>query len=167
MPQVSYAEDKRTLRKSFLVEKRSREILEPRFKEWFDRYFWHGKEQQKEGDLTALLKCKMFTVELKAEENNKHGNFFLETWSNKPRETRGWLYTNQADWLYYHFLDMNVVYCMSFHKLREWIETPRFFACPERRQGKRKQLNEAWGRCVPIGVLQRALHPDFEIRDIS
>ncbi len=100
----------------------------------------------------------VYTVEVKAELENKYGNFFLEFWSNRSRFTVGWLITLKSDWLLYHFLKEDELYAIPFQKLRRWaFHDQRIYAFPERPQSKYEQLNDTWGRCVPINVLTREL----------
>lgn len=95
-------------------------------------------------------------VELKAEETSKHGNFFLETWSNRNRLTPGWMVTNRADVLLYHFLEQDTLYAMSLPKLQGWaFRQGEIYKYPEKPQVKYTQRNDTWGRCVPIGVIER------------
>ncbi len=98
----------------------------------------------------------LWTVEVKAEEENKYGNFFLETWSNRARYTMGWMVTLNSDLLLYHFLKSDELYVMNFQNLKRWAWWERrIYRYPEREQGKREQLNDTWGRCVPISVISR------------
>jgi len=46
-----------------------------------------------------------YAVEIKAEESNKHGNLFLETWSNLSRYKTGWMFTLDTDLFLYHFIE--------------------------------------------------------------
>lgn len=107
-------------------------------------------------------------VECKAERENRHGNLFLESWSNRHRFTVGWLYTLNADVLLYHFLASDELYCVPFSALRKWCfhhtdGRPRLFSGQwrERMQSRHEQLNDTWGWCVPIDVL-RAEVPGFK-----
>ena len=93
-------------------------------------------------------------LELKAEESNKYGNFFIETWSNKHLGTLGWFFTLNTDVLLYHFLEQDELYIIHFGNLKTWL-TPVIERYPERVQGKREQLNDTWGRCVPIHEVEK------------
>ena len=96
-----------------------------------------------------------YTAELKAEETNKHGNLYLESWSNKPLLTPGWMHTTRADRLWYFFLEQRLLYSCNMSDLREWAFVKRRAKdFPEKRQEKREQLNETWGFCVPISILE-------------
>lgn len=126
--------------------------------------------QQVLGDFiinTAKQEC--WTVECKAEEENKYGNFFLETWSNRNLESReshgergsnpGWLHKLRADLLFYHFLKEDELYIINLFRLQQWAfghsgKAGRIYAFPERAQSKYSQLNDTWGRCVPISVIR-------------
>lgn len=122
--------------------------------------------QLRAGDaLFNSTKGDVVGVEIKGEETERTGNLFLEIWSNKHRWRQGWLYHLQTDLLLYAFLDTRALYVVSFHRLREWaFTTPgmrgpdypgRIWDYPEREQRKRMQLNDTWGRCVPISVLMK------------
>jgi hypothetical protein len=100
----------------------------------------------------------IYSVEVKAEQENEHENFFIETWSNRARFTTGWVYNLNADFLFYHFLKDDELYIIPFQKLRRWaFHDRRIYGFPERKQSKYDQLNDTWGRCVPIGVATREL----------
>lgn len=98
-------------------------------------------------------------IEHKCEYANTHRNLFLETFSNKKRGKLGWLFTNQADFLLYHFLRDGEVYLLSLPALRAWLyqpfaiggrTQPRIHQYPERRQHAQQQMNDTWGYCVKI-----------------
>ena len=109
------------------------------------------------------------TVEVKSEEEDKYGNFFLESWSNRNLENdaynerygqkTGWMFRQQARLLLYYFLSSDECYAINFFKLRQWAfgHDPAGFRrinkYPERAQNKRQQYNDTWGWCVPIGVI--------------
>lgn len=104
-------------------------------------------------------------IELKAEEDDRHGNFFLETWSNKNLNSReshamrgsnpGWMLKLRADLLFYYFIGPDRLYILPLFKLQQWAfgkqgEKGAIYGYPERPQSKRDQLNDTHGRCVPI-----------------
>ena len=102
------------------------------------------------------------SIEVKAEGENKHGNLFLETWSNKSRWTHGWMCSlREATWLWYYFQRERELCVVAFEALRRWAYTipgrnghaGRLWDFPERKQSKYNQPNDTWGRCVPIAVL--------------
>src|SRR5262245_10679204 len=105
----------------------------------------------------------VYSAEIKAEEANNHDRFFLETWSNRSRFTPGWMLTLSCDVLLYHFLREDELYVIPFGRLRKWaFHDVRIYQFQERCQKKRVQLNDTWGRCVPILTLCRELelgHP--------
>ena len=116
---------------------------------------------------------KMWALEIKVEREQRTGNVFLETWSNKNLEDRqsyasrgstmGWMYTEIADILMYYFLDTDYVYIFNFWKLKRWAfcgDNPRIFDFPEKPQSRYSQLNDTWGRCVRTrAVLHKELYP--------
>jgi hypothetical protein len=108
-------------------------------------------------------------VEFKIEQRHT-GNLFLETWSNLNRRNPGWMLKLNTDILLYYFLDAGVLYSIGFQRLVKWAfgdsdkfqngervqrRSPgRIYEFPEKRQGKRDQLNDTWGRLVPVAVLK-------------
>jgi hypothetical protein len=131
----------------------------------YELYIDASPEYQREhGDLwyNANRTGKRHTVELKAEEADKHGNLFLETWSNKadthPR--LGWLYTSRADWLWYYFIAEDSLYVIKMLELRRWAfwgglhGHGRVYQYREGIQSKREQRNCTTGACVPIEVIE-------------
>lgn len=111
-----------------------------------------SRELQKEyGDIFANDRDgKVWCIEVKAEEENKYNNFYLETYSNRSRGTRGWMHYCKADLLWYYFLKEKYLTIIDFNKLKVWFEE-HAHEYPEKPQGKRIQMNDTWGRCVRIG----------------
>jgi len=101
------------------------------------------------------------------------GNLFLETWSNLSRRTPGWMVNLNTDIVLYYFLDTGVMYSMGFRKLADWAfgksdnyrngervancSPGRIYEFPERKQRRRNQPNDTWGRLVPVVVLEREI----------
>ena len=96
------------------------------------------------------------------------GNLFLEVWSNRNLEDRashvergstpGWLITCRADVVGFHFLDADTVLFLPLFRLQQWAfgngdQPGRVYDFPERCQRRYQQLNDSWGRIVPIEVL--------------
>lgn len=126
------------------------------------------KLQQEVGDImfNSQKDQGLLSVELKIENKNEYGNFFLETWSNKTREKPGWMCNGlSATWLGYFFIREQDLYMMRLADLRKWaFQTPshRGHQCriedfPEKVQRTRKQMNDTWGRLVPIATLQQEI----------
>lgn len=95
-------------------------------------------------------------IELKAESDDKSGNFFLETWSNKQfgMQNPGWMVTLKSDFLFYYFLNSDTLYIMNFKKLWEWaFDYNNIYKYEEKRQRKREQKNITKGHIVPIKLL--------------
>lgn len=111
------------------------------------------------------------TVETKIEETNKYGNLFLEYWSNRKQFTHGWLHTSEAEKLWYFFDREGILCVCSLVELRRWAfgygdsDNGRIYRYPLRRQGKYEQLNDTWGRCVPIDDLRQQVN-GFHIENI-
>ena len=121
------------------------------------------------GDYHLRIHGEIGTLELKTEEKST-GNLFLEMFSNRNLQdpakhfergtTPGWLVTSKARWLAYAFLDYGVVYVCSMLQLQRWAFCKeRVFSgdYPLKCQGRYPQLNDTWGFCAPIRVLQHDL----------
>jgi len=110
------------------------------------------------GDAVVEKNDRMYFVEFKVEEYQKTANLFLETWSNRKWKTPGWMLYSHADWLWYFYLDTQNLYCVDFTSLCSWAfgcggqDTGRIYQYPERLT-RHQQLNDTWGRCVPVEVL--------------
>lgn len=147
------------------VERESIRILTPfiEAKSYRGRFVLNNKGalarrlQKTVGDLQfnpSLDPDRLCGVEVKAELENKHNNFFLESWSNRKWFTPGWMINLNTDLLFYHFLDTDALWVMSFPRLRRWAYHDRqIYRWPEKLQTKRPQPNDTWGYCVPIPVL--------------
>lgn len=109
------------------------------------------------------------SIEVKIEQRWT-GNLFLETWSNRNLEAResqaergskpGWMVSQRADLLLYYFMDSDDLLVVPLFRLKRWAfgygTTPgRIYQYPERAQGKYNQMNDTWGRCVPVSILEK------------
>ena len=135
--------------------------------------------QRSVGDaLMNVSEDRLVSIEVKCESDDQHGNFFLETWSNKNIENRyqhgergstpGWMLTLRADWLLYYFVEPDDLYIIDFFRLKQWAfgcgdAKPNIERYPERRQGKYDQRNDTWGRCVPIVDVRSALGKSIKL----
>jgi len=114
---------------------------------------------------------RVWSVELKAEEKHT-GNLFLETWSNKNLidqqshaargSTIGWLYSCRADLLMYYFLDSDDLYIIPLLRLKRWAfgsngRAGRIYAFQEVEQEKYEQMNDTYGRLIPIAALAKEI----------
>ena len=114
--------------------------------------------QKKYGDLFFNAPDdRLYAVEFKAEQRHT-GNLFIETWSNRHRYTRGWLDHLDTDYLLYFFEDRCWLYSMEFPKLKAWAfgngeNDGLVYQYPEKKQRAYNQLNDTWGRIVPVEVL--------------
>jgi hypothetical protein len=113
--------------------------------------------QKSVGDI--IFNCqnqKVWSIEVKTEQENKTGNLYLETWSNLSRYTPGWMVTLNADILWYFFQKERLLYSVDFGKLKKWsFVQKRIYQFPEKKQNSYVQKNDTWGRCVPIMVLKK------------
>lgn len=133
-------------RDSLIVENMGKELvmnfLKNKLKvncEWLTK-----KEEQKKGDI--FCKNLNLYIELKIEKEKTSENFFIETWSNKQKGTKGWLYNITADYLFYLFLKERCLYIIKLEDLKRAVEIRRY---REVKQKKYTQLNGAWGLLIP------------------
>ncbi|MEO7102849.1 MAG: hypothetical protein ABI119_05885 [Gemmatimonadaceae bacterium] len=110
--------------------------------------------QRTMGDIVAVNRVGVTVgLEVKADYTD-HDNLFLETWSNRARFTSGWLVTLQSDALLYVFVKRRECYAIPFQPLKRWaFHEGRIYAFPEREQKQSVQLNDTWGRCVPVATI--------------
>ncbi len=136
------------------VEAASRAILRPYLRSrWSGRLFLFGRQAQLDGAGDIEVRGDGgFTIELKAERSNKYGNLFLETWSHRRIGREGWMRTNRADVLIYHFLAEGLLYITTFRILRRWFAANEH-RYEEKLQKRHPQQNDTWGKPVPIKVL--------------
>lgn len=111
--------------------------------------------QKLAGDFIVTQSAKRYGVELKAEQRHT-GNLFLETWSNRPEMTFGWLWTSRADWLMYYFVDNAHLYILDMAALQRWARDGAIYRYTEKPQARYDQLNYTYGRVVPINDIQMA-----------
>lgn len=107
------------------------------------------------GDFVVVQEGRKYGVELKGEKKFT-GNVYLETWSNRPEFTFGWLWTSRAKYLMYYFADKRTLYVFDFPALQRWAVEGAVYQYPEKPQSKYDQLNYTYGRVVPIAEIQRA-----------
>lgn len=162
------------------IERKSRAILEPMLEEATDGRFVYTDKgrlavefQKKYGDVLIQEKKNngMWSVEMKA-EMRPSPNLFLEHWSNGKRYTPGWMVTLEADLLFYHFIESDELYIVKLYQLKRWYHfgegfktingirgecqyTPGFQKFPLKKQGKYQQMNDTWGICVPVEIIEK------------
>jgi hypothetical protein len=151
------------------IEEQGYELVKPYLGQNFDEYVYVNTVERNElvsafqqnfGDLIVKKNKALFFIDLKTETEDKYGNLFLETWSNKKRRTPGWFPPEvgvKADFVYYIFLKQRTLYILDLPKLRKWaFEDGNIEDYPEKMQNKYDQLNDTWGRCVKIKDLINA-----------
>lgn len=163
-------------RDACFVERRGMSVLLPHL----ETRAWRGRVlnvatgplartfQRRFGDLLVATSANaVSSVEVKT-ERRWTGNAFLEVWSNKNLNDRGnhiergstpgWLVTCRADVLALHFLDLDQVMFLPLFRLQQWAfgaggRKARIYDFPERQQRAYAQLNDSWGRVVPLDVI--------------
>lgn len=105
-------------------------------------------------------------IEHKCEYSNRHGNLFIETFSNLQRGNPGWFWKLEADFLLYHFVREGEVYVVRLPALRAWLFScdpqgkPRAHKYRHKKQTRHDQRNDTWGYCVSIHDLMDGLRVD-------
>jgi len=102
----------------------------------------------KGGDLVVV------GIEVKTDVTDYY-NFFLEVWSNRSRETVGWMHTMKCDYLWYYFKNRGTMYSIDLPRLQKWaFEEGNIRKYELKAAIVPKQLNDPWGHCVPITVIK-------------
>lgn len=79
------------------------------------------KYQEKDIDfLVYLSNGKKVTIEVKS-DSYKSGNLYYETKSCIEFNTLGCLEKTKADYIFYYFLNLNVLYIFKTNKFRSWV----------------------------------------------
>lgn len=163
-----------------MVEAKAMMILGPFIRERAcdGQFVWNSKGplakslQETVGDVFFNTDTdRIWAVEIKAERKHT-GNLFLETWSNKNLRERqshadrgsnpGWLYKLRADMLMYYFIDSDDLYVIDVYSLKRWAfcgghnNAGNLWSYREVPQGTYEQLNDTYGRLVPIEDLKSA-----------
>lgn len=161
-----------------LVEAESLAILKPFLEDYSGGTYWISAKgplarcfQEQHGDVLFTDNSgRMRSVELKAERRHT-SNLFLETWSNRNFDDRdsflrrgsnpGWLSKLRADYLFYHFLDVDALYILNLWKLQRWAfgcreNKANIYLYPEVAQHQREQANCTVGRIVKLVALKDA-----------
>jgi hypothetical protein len=172
-----------TIRDSREVERLGRELMRPFIEEMSGgRYVRadHGvlaEYIQQLGDVLLQAPRDLLSLEEKAERRHT-GNLFMETWSNRTIDLRGyvhygdkagWLVTTRALLLAYVFLDKSLLCLGPLPETKRFLldpvyddrgqqHPPRIWNFPQREQGECEQLNHTHGHLVPIGYLVKHCH---------
>ena len=104
--------------------------------------------------LDRFGRLRVIPVEIKGDRYHQTGNFFFETISNESRNTPGCFLYTKAEWLFYYFVEIGMLYCLPMSEVRPWFEAHggRF---EERRTSTpvRDRQYVTVGRLVPIQTL--------------
>lgn len=141
-----------------------------RARKWFTDLCPSPKNEKREktqrtfGDLCAATPDgRSLWIDFKVEQSHKHGNLFIEEWSNRRQGNPGWLHKIECDWIMYYFYEEKILYCFKKAELCNWAfytksrcepeKLYRILDFPNKPQGKHKQKNDTWGFCVPSKVI--------------
>ena len=112
------------------------------------------------GDFVLKRKGRAKFIEVKA-EMKWTGNLFIEEWSNRSRFTHGWLHTCSADVLAYYFVEERKLCMCPMAALKSWAfhgdNGGLLHTHPAKQQAKYDQMNDTWGRIVPVAALRRGV----------
>jgi hypothetical protein len=78
--------------------------------------------QHKDIDLRYLTKTNIIvSIEVKTDRYYNTGNFFFETISNKQKNTPGCFMYTEADYIYYYYNTVNMIYKIPVVESRQWF----------------------------------------------
>lgn len=128
--------------------------------------------QETIGDVLVMRKGRVWAVEIKAERKFTT-RLFLEMWSNRNLDVLdshayrgsnpGWMFKSRADLLFYYFLPpADLLYIISMFALKRWAfghneYAGKIYDHVELQARAYDQLNDTWGRCVPIETLKQEI----------
>ncbi len=140
----------------------------------FDR--WATLEEETEEHFDALM-LNGVKVEIKSRRGGKviYNDILIETKSCEERDTPGWIYTTQADYLAYAFVDEATHkilkgYLIHFSKLKEWWMKIGRYHEYDIRKGTTGKLYHTVNRAVPEKDFPLDLfyyHPTYGVLDHS
>jgi hypothetical protein len=95
------------------------------------------------------------TIEIKGDTYHQTGNFFLETYSNKERNTPGCFMYTEAQLIYYYFVIIKKLYVLPMPKTRLWFlgHADEFSEKPTQTIVGNGVYYTTVGRLVPIKTL--------------
>ncbi len=108
-------------------------------------------------DLLCKLKAgttPLVKVEVKGDRNEKTGNLFFETKSNRDLNTPGCFMSSEADWMVYCFVNIGSIYVIPLKAARAWFlkNMNSFREVTTKSHRKTENENSTWytvGRLVP------------------
>jgi hypothetical protein len=115
----------------------------------WDRIFVH-----KERGTRASVEYKTDTL------SHKTGNIFVEIWSNKEAEKRGWAYPTTAQWLYYYVTGLNQVFIVDVAQLKLYLEN---WQIQFKVKTARNPNYTSEGMLVPIEVFKTIAYEVLEV----
>ena len=82
-----------------------------------------GDKKYQAADIDLLWKTTLGekTIEIKGDTYHQTGNFFLETYSNRERNTPGCFLYTEADFIYYYFVTIKKLYILPMPETRQWF----------------------------------------------
>ncbi|MED4841553.1 hypothetical protein P9695_14870 [Weizmannia sp. CD-2023] len=114
--------------------------------------------QKKDIDLIAHTSAGTMTIEVKGDRYFKTGNYFIETVSNRNKETLGCILYSEADFLFYYFVEPKELHIIDMKKLQHWFKknSHRFQERYVRTKGSDgKIIYSSEGKLVPRIILAK------------
>lgn len=104
---------------------------------------WKGKNQNN----MELTK----SIEVKVDSYHHSGNIFFEVISNDNKNSQGCMLVSEADYLFYFFPEIKLLYSFKLSKFKEWtlINKHRF----KIKKCKNPTYN-SWGYLIPRKILE-------------
>lgn len=132
------------------------------------------KEYQEEDIdfLVYLDKGKKVSIEVKC-DSYKSGNLYYETKSCIEFNTLGCLEKTKADYIFYYFLNLNVLYIFKTKKFRSWVhkEINKYYKNPELSKIKKKEVfNKTFNKkdlYTSQGYTIPLVHIENELKDTN
>lgn len=92
------------------------------------------------------------SIEVKVDSYYKSGNIFFEIISNDNKQSKGCMLVSEADYLFYYFPDINLLYSFRFKAFRQWVldNKSRF----KLKKCKNPTYN-SWGYLIPRDILEK------------
>lgn len=80
------------------------------------------KFQEIDVDLILTTNKGKFKIEIKGDQWANTGNFFFETISNKEKNTPGCFLYTEADFVFYYFIEPQILYILPIPITRDWFK---------------------------------------------
>ena len=165
-----------------LIEKRLSKRLEP----FIEEIAYKGRHvKTAKGNLAKLLqeRCGDELVNITDEhiigleykvERRWTGNLFIEIWSNQKRQTKGWAYKLECDFVLFYFGDKDKLVIVHWPTMWGWLNTRKPSGLLQMdpyklvEQKEHIQPNDTWGKLVNVSeVLKNVRSCVISVRQLE